>query len=103
MGKAYSSILFFYFSLHLVFPFVQLWVFVMISKQSFFIAGLENPDEAKASAFGACMMFLGTFGLSVIGIFWDSKSDKEAVQADDTPEGYVLTTGDVPEYGSRLT
>lgn len=75
----------------------------MIDKQSFFISGLENPDEAKASAFGACMMFLVTFGLSVIGIFWNPKSDKGDVQADETPEGYVLKTDDVPEYGSRLT
>lgn len=75
----------------------------MIHTQPFFIGGLDNPDEAKASAFGACMMFLVTFGLSVIGIFCGPKSDKGAEQTDEAPEGYVLNTGDVTEYGSRLT
>lgn len=103
MGKAISSITVSVSHSISFFPLFlsQLYVGIIIHTQPFFIGGLDNPDEAKASAFGACIMFLVTFGLSVIGIFCGPKSDKEAVEAAEAPEGYVLNTGDVPEYGSQ--
>ena len=63
----------------------------MISTQSFFIAGIEDPEEAKNSAFGAMGMFMATFVLSLYGIL-RSRSAKEDI---DNADGYQLS-----EFGS---
>ena len=70
----------------------------------FTLAGLEDPEDAKISAFGAMGMFLVTLVLSILGIFYDnmfaSKGDVEASSEIDA-EGYVLNTGDVADYGTK--
>lgn len=72
----------------------------MISSQSFFIAGLEDPHEAKNSAFGAMGMFIFTFFASIGGIVYDSKFKKVDVTREDTREGYQLSQGDQLTYGT---
>ena len=71
----------------------------MISSQSFYIAGLEDPEEAKASAFGAMGMFIFTFFASLGGIFYDANFKKEEIPVEDAAEGYQLSS-DVPSYGT---
>jgi hypothetical protein len=80
----------------------------MITFQPFYIAGLEDPEEAKISAFGAMGVFLVTLVLSLLGIVYSSvvggssKSDGEASSSSDMEaEGYVLNTGDAVDYGTK--
>ena len=71
--------------------------------QPFYIGGLEDPEDAKISAFGAMGIFLVTLVLSIVGIFYDNTFGKkdDADASDAVAEGYTLNTGDVPEYGSQ--
>jgi hypothetical protein len=78
----------------------QLWVGVLISQQPFFIAGIEDVTLAKNNAFGAMGMFGVTFLVSLIGIWYDSNYKKVPVAAEDEAEGYQLSSGDVPTYGT---
>jgi hypothetical protein len=79
----------------------------MITVQPFYIAGLEDPEEAKISAFGAMGVFLVTLVLSLLGIVYSSvvgssKSDgAEAAASEMEAEGYVLNTGDAIDYGTK--
>ena len=73
----------------------------MIATQPFFIGGLEDVDQAKASAFGAMAMFIVTFIASLLGLWYDSQNKIEETSAMDGPEAeYHLSTGDVPTYGT---
>ena len=76
----------------------------MFTVQPFYIAGLDDPDEAKASAFGAMAMFIATFFLSMGGIYYDSikKANPDDIDTSDTAvaEGYQLNTDYVPGYGT---
>jgi hypothetical protein len=80
----------------------------MIHTQAFFIAGLDDPDLAKESAFGAMSMFFVTFLLSMAGICYDNTVKKSSTMDNDemmttttaAEQGYVLTTGNPPEYGT---
>lgn len=79
----------------------KLWVGVMIQTQPFFIAGIEDYDEAKSSAFGAMAMFVVTFVASLLGMWYDSQNKIEETAPLDGPEAeYHLSTGDVPTYGT---
>lgn len=74
--------------------------------QPFYIGGLEDPEDAKISAFGAMGLFLVTLVLSVLGIFYDNhfgkSSETEAAYTDNvSAECYVLNTGVVTEYGTQ--
>ena len=71
----------------------------MIQSQSFFIAGLEDVDQARASAFGAMILFIATFSASIFGICYDSKYKVEPVAKEDET-AYYLSQGDVPTYGT---
>mmetsp|Transcript_3738 Transcript_3738/g.4309 ORF Transcript_3738/g.4309 Transcript_3738/m.4309 type:complete len:103 (-) Transcript_3738:114-422(-) len=76
------------------------WCVLMFHFQPFYIAGLgEDIETAKSSATGACYAFAGLFLLSAIGIIYDSRSLKEPITEDPT-EGYQLSKGDVPNYGT---
>lgn len=92
-----SNICAYYSAVGVLFTF---WVGVMISKQAFFIAGVDDPDTMGSSAWGAMVMFICTFALSIYGMYHDSASKEvdgvEAVGA----EGYQLNTG-ANDYGSR--
>jgi len=72
--------------------------------QPFYIGGLEDPEDAKISAFGAMGMFLVTLVLSLLGIFYDNtfanKGEAEA-SSENESEGYVLNTGDAADYGTK--
>ena len=74
----------------------------MVSKQPFFIAGLEDPDKAKDSAFGAMIMFCLTLAYSIYSIFTTNPdNEKEELGEGSGMEGYQLNTG-VADYGARL-
>mmetsp|Transcript_4002 Transcript_4002/g.6696 ORF Transcript_4002/g.6696 Transcript_4002/m.6696 type:complete len:103 (-) Transcript_4002:188-496(-) len=77
-----------------------LWVGLLISQQSFYIAGIEDADEAKNSAFGAMGMFIFTFVASMAGIWYDSNYKQEPIAENEATEGYQLSTGDTPTYGT---
>ncbi len=64
------------------------------------VPGIDDDDDAKASAFGAMGMFILTFAMSIYGIYHDAKQKREAI---DNPENYQLNTaGGVPPYGNRI-
>lgn len=71
----------------------------MITTQPFYIAGIENPEEAKTSAFGACGMFAFTFVASMLGIWYDSQNKSYSVESENGETGYQLAQGDYPNYG----
>lgn len=75
----------------------------MITTQPFFIAGIDDAEEAKASAFGACGMFAFTFCASVLGIWYDSQNKEvEGVEHDNVGDaaGYQLAQdNNYPNYG----
>jgi len=81
--------------------FLQLWVGVMISTQPFFIAGIEDAEKCKSSAFGAMVMFIVAFVLSIAGIYYDKANPKEE-ESPEMPEGYSLNAVPQTEYGSRF-
>lgn len=70
----------------------------MLQTQPFFIAGIEDPEQARDNAFGATGMFLVCFILSIAGIYYDGKkADASASE----PEGEYQLSGDgVPTYGT---
>ncbi len=80
-----------------LFCFVQLWVGVVIHSQPFFIAGVDDPEHAETSAFGAMFMFLFTFAASIAGIWYDTKKKSEQ-PAEGTP--YELSKENFPQYGA---
>ena len=87
-------------SFHLLLT-TQLWVGVLLSTQSFFVGGLDDPEAAKNSAFGAMGMFLVTFFASIFGIYYDS--DRKADSIEETPEGYgqqLNVPGSATDYGA---
>jgi hypothetical protein len=79
---------------------VQLWVGIMIQTQPFFIAGLDNVDEARTSAFGAMGMFLFTFAASVVGIWYDSQQKPELLEDENGVSDYHLSADHIPNYGT---
>ena len=72
----------------------------MIQSQSFFIAGLENDEEARTNAFGAMGMFLFTFVASLAGMWYDSRSKAEPVTDGEEEGEYHLSHGEMPSYGT---
>ena len=62
----------------------------MITTQPFFIAGIEDVDQAQKSAFGAMAMFIVTFAASMAGIWYDSSSKPEPATGDGGPEAETL-------------
>ena len=90
-------------TLSVPFPFItqsQLWVGVLLSTQSFFVGGLDDPEAAKTSAFGAMGMFIVTFFASIFGIYYDSGRKAESIE--ETPEGYgqLNVPGSATDYGA---
>lgn len=76
----------------------------MISTQPFFIAGIEDPEEAKNSAFGACGMFVFTFVASILGVWYDSQNKTELEESGAQGSEYRLAgNGDFPNYGGTAS
>jgi len=71
---------------------------VLLTYQPFFISGIEDEAVALQSAWGAMVMFICTFFLSLYGIYHDSQNK---VEGSDSPEGYSLNPGSATQYGSR--
>jgi len=78
----------------------------MFSTQPFYIAGVEDPEVAKSSAFGACGIFTFVFVSSILGIWYDAQKKSEATTA--SPEdgtesmaSYQLAgESNFPSYGT---
>jgi len=70
----------------------------MISKQPFFITGIDDFDKAKDNALGAMGLFAVTLVYSIYKIYNPTveKEDEEVLGM----EGYQLNSG-ATEYGSR--
>jgi len=60
----------------------QLWVWIMITKQPFYIRGLEDVDNCKKSAFGSMVLFITIFFLSVCYLCLDSSRRRRYGQLD---------------------
>jgi hypothetical protein len=80
---------------------LQLWVGIMITTQPFFIAGIDDAEEAKSSAFGACGMFAFTFVASILGIWYDSQNKADVTENGDA--GYQLAQDNYPNYGGTAS
>jgi hypothetical protein len=77
----------------------------MLTTQPFFIGGIEDVDHAQKSAYGAFFMFLFTFVVSAIGMWYDSTFGKSAASAemdDGIDADYQLAGGvqEFPNYGT---
>jgi hypothetical protein len=72
----------------------------MIQTQSFFIAGLDDADAARNSAFGAMGMFLFTFVASMLGIWYDSQHKPEPIADENGGSDYHLSSDHLPSYGT---
>jgi hypothetical protein len=79
----------------------------MISRQAFYIPDVHDPETARASAFGAMIMFIVIFALSFFYVTFVDRSSSSSTKESDADstgsEGYLLST-DSTKYGtSRLT
>jgi hypothetical protein len=74
-------------------------VTILLTKQPFYINGIEDVELAKDNAFGAMGLFAVTLLYSIYKIF----NPTEVVKVDEQVqgmEGYQLNTG-ATEYGTR--
>ena len=79
----------------------QLYCGVLIATQPFLVAGIEDVDTAKSSAFGAAGMFLFTFLASMAAMWYDSNNKKEPVNGDASSEVEYHLSHDTPAtYGT---
>lgn len=78
----------------------QLYCWIILSTQSFYIGGIEDPEKASASAFGAVILFVITFVASVAGIWYDSMYKAEPIKEGMAPETEYQLSQDVPTYGT---
>mmetsp|Transcript_6623 Transcript_6623/g.13682 ORF Transcript_6623/g.13682 Transcript_6623/m.13682 type:complete len:105 (+) Transcript_6623:234-548(+) len=79
-----------------------LWVGIMLTKQPFFIGGIEDVEVAASSAYGAFFMFMFVFVLSAVGMYYDANYGKKASSVDEDNEiEYQLAGGqEFPNYGA---
>ena len=54
------------------------WVGIMVSSQPFYIAGIEDDQHVKRSAFGAMGMFIFSLAASIYGIYYHEKHRRVA-------------------------
>eukprot|EP00540_Astrosyne_radiata_P002873 CAMPEP_0116855502 /NCGR_PEP_ID=MMETSP0418-20121206/19320_1 /TAXON_ID=1158023 /ORGANISM="Astrosyne radiata, Strain 13vi08-1A" /LENGTH=104 /DNA_ID=CAMNT_0004488655 /DNA_START=229 /DNA_END=543 /DNA_ORIENTATION=+ len=83
---------------------LQAWCSILIHFQPFYIGGLDSVSGTENSALGAMFTFIGVFVLSLGGMYYDANYKKEPAPEDDGTangaEGYQLSKGDVPTYGT---
>lgn len=73
----------------------------MLATQPFLVAGIEDVDKAKSSAFGAAGMFLFTFLASMAAMWYDSMHKKEPVNGEAGMEAEYHLSHDIPAtYGT---
>lgn len=74
------------------------WVSILLTKQPFFMTGIDDFDKAKDNALGAMGLFAVTLVYSIYKVYNPTveKEEDEVVGM----EGYQLNTG-ATEYGSR--
>ena len=56
-----------------VFLSFQTWVGILLMKQPFYIAGIDDYERAKGSAFGAAAAFFFTFVVSIVYMIYDAQ------------------------------
>jgi hypothetical protein len=73
----------------------------MLTTQPFFIGGIEDVDNAQKSAYGAFFMFLFTFVVSAIGMWYDSTFSKQQSADGEIETDYQLAGAqEFPNYGT---
>ena len=72
----------------------------MLTTQPFFIGGIEDSEEARANAFGAFGMFMFTFILSALGMWYDSMKQEPVEAGENGETEYQLSGGEFPNYGT---
>ncbi len=73
----------------------------MLTTQPFFVGGIEDVDNAQKSAYGACFMFLFTFVVSAIGMWYDSTFGGKSSASDEIDTHYQLAGApEFPNYGT---
>ena len=73
----------------------------MLTKQPFFIGGIEDVEVAASSAYGAFTMFMFVFVLSACGMYYDANYGKKATSEEDDGIEYHLAGGqEFPNYGA---
>jgi len=81
--------------------FFQLYCGILLATQPFLIAGIEDYDTAKSSAFGAAGMFVFTFLASMGAMWYDSMYKKEPVNGEVSDEAEYHLSQDTPaSYGT---
>lgn len=76
----------------------------MLNAQPFFITGIDNATEARDNAFGAFVMFITTFIISAIGMWYDANIEKDQMETPDGPgesETEYQLAGEFPNYGTN--
>lgn len=54
----------------------QFWVGMMLTRQPFFVGGIEDVQLARSSAFGSCYMYCATFGISLVITYRDTRKKR---------------------------
>lgn len=71
----------------------------MLNSQPFFVGGLEDPELARNNAIGAFVMFVCTFVLSAVGMWYDSNTKQDQIETEGFSESEYQLSGDFPNYG----
>ena len=72
----------------------------MLNSQPFFVAGVEDPGTARNNALGAFFMFISTFILAAVGIWYDAKDKQDSIEIEGHSETEYQLAGDFPNYGT---
>ena len=72
----------------------------LLSTQPFLIAGIEDDEHAKKSAFGATAMFVFTFIASLGGIWYESNNTAEPVEGESEAEYHLSKDAPASNYGT---
>ena len=79
-------------------PHPQFWVAIILTKQPFFLIGINDVEVAKDNAIGAMGLFALTLVYSVYKIYFpDAEKEEEPESAG--MEGYQLNSG-AADYGA---
>jgi hypothetical protein len=73
----------------------------MLNSQPFFINGIDDPTEARDNAFGAFVMFITTFIMSAIGMWYDSNIKQDQMETSGESETEYQLAGEFPNYGTN--
>lgn len=50
---------------------------MMLTRQPFFVGGIEDVKLARSSAFGSCYMYCATFGISLVITYRETRKKRQ--------------------------